>query len=260
MVVAKRNCKKGYSCGRTCISENKQCRVEFRNGGLLDYTLFPDDVEDLVEIKFLGGSTGASLVEDPATGRKYVMKTGTDNPDHIREEFLADRIYEAAGVPVPKGRMYGNVKLTEYLEGAKPYKDLTDEERASVDKQLQKHFALDAIMANWDVIGNGRENVLVTPDGTPYRVDNGGSLRFRAQGGPKGDMFGLIPEELNSLRQRKVNWVTARAYKNLSVQDIRQQVQYLSQNKSRILRGLEDPVLKRLLLDRIQNAQNMEIV
>jgi len=46
---------------------------------------------------------------------------------------------------------------------------------------LQKDFAADALLSNWDVIGVTADNI-VGNDGKVYRVDNGGALEFRAQG------------------------------------------------------------------------------
>lgn len=44
---------------------------------------------------------------------------------------------------------------------------------------------VDAMLGNWDVIGMAADNILVDKDGKPWRIDNGGSLSFRAQGGKK---------------------------------------------------------------------------
>ena len=80
---------------------------------------FPEDPAELETVSALGGSTGARLVRDPKTGKKYVLKKG-NNADHVREEFVADEIYRSLGVAVPKAHLYetkaGPVKLAEYIE------------------------------------------------------------------------------------------------------------------------------------------------
>lgn len=55
-------------------------------------------------------------------------------------------------------------------------------QRGSED--VQKGFVADAFLANWDVVGLVYDNIVQSEDGF-YRIDNGGSLIFRAQGGDK---------------------------------------------------------------------------
>jgi hypothetical protein len=58
----------------------------------------------------------------------------------------------------------------------------------------------DALLGNWDVVGLSQDNVLW--DGpTPYRVDQGGTLEFRAQGGRKE--FGPVPQEVWTMSSPK---------------------------------------------------------
>ena len=160
---------------------------------------FPSDVSSLKTIKSLGGSTKAVLVEDPATGKRYVKKTGS-SPLHIREEFAADKAYEVLGINVPKAQLYetpdGPVKLAGYVEGT-PLGNLKGKAKDAAIAELQKGFAADALLGNWDVIGLGNDNIIVSKDGTAYRVDNGGSLRYRAQGSPKKTP--LSDEEIKKL-------------------------------------------------------------
>jgi hypothetical protein len=59
---------------------------------------------------------------------------------------------------------------------------------------------MDALLANWDVIGASYDNLMISPHGAPVRLDTGGALRFRAQGGPKGPAFNADPTEFETLR------------------------------------------------------------
>lgn len=167
---------------------------------------FPDTLDNLELVQSLGGSTGARLMRDPATGRQFVWKMG-NSPEHLQEEMLADAAYQALGVPVPKFRAYqtpgGPVKLSEFIEG-RSLDDVLAAGGAEADRvrqELQKHLAADALLANWDVLGMAQDNVLIANDGTVYRIDNGGSLRFRAQGQAKGNAWNDYPQELWSLRK-----------------------------------------------------------
>lgn len=201
---------------------------------------WPTDPDGLTVIRQLGGSTGAELVEDPATGRQFVRKRGA-NPDHLREEFTADNAYRALGVAVPEARLYdtanGPVKLAEYIQG-RTLADLNATERQAVYRELQKDFAADAILGNWDVIGLGRDNILVDASGKPWRIDNGGSLRYRAQGGQKGDAWNDYPTELWSLRDPRRNQNTFEAFGDLAHMDMVNQLEALGSRRADLINAL----------------------
>lgn len=177
---------------------------------------WPVDPLALRKVKTLGGSTGAELVSDSA-GNLYVRKLGA-NADHLREEFLADELYETLGVRVPPRRLYetpnGPVKLARFIEG----ESLGDVVAAGgaraklAIEELQENLAADALMGNWDVVGMNLDNVLVDKAGRVWRIDNGGSLRFRAQGGLKGKDWNEFPTELWTLRDPKVQAQTAKMF------------------------------------------------
>ena len=156
---------------------------------------------ELSRVSSLGGSTGAILSEDDA-GNRYVVKGG-NSPDHIKSEAAANSIYRAAGVPIPKSRLDDSdpespKQVSEYVK-AKPLAAVSGPARARAIAEIQKGFAVDALLANWDVVGLEEDNILVPDSGPPLRVDNGGSLKFRAQG--KDKPFGPVVGELDSLRQ-----------------------------------------------------------
>lgn len=157
------------------------------------------DVHDLTHDSNLGGSTGAALMRDPK-GRKFVVKSG-NSPEHVESEYLADRLYEAMGAAVPASRMSSRdgepAKVAEYVAG-KPLAHLSGEAKQAAYAKLREHFVADALLANWDVIGMGQDNIIVDSKGTPYRIDNGGSLKFRAQGAPK--TYGPEVGEIDTLR------------------------------------------------------------
>jgi hypothetical protein len=148
---------------------------------------FPDDPAGLENVSALGGSTGAKLVRDPNTGKKYVLKKG-NNADHVREEFVADQIYRSLGVAVPEAHLYetksGPVKLAEYVEGQTLDK-ISGPARDAAFKKLREHLAIDALLGNYDVVGMNLDNILVDKAGKVWRIDNGGSLTHRAQGAKK---------------------------------------------------------------------------
>jgi ADP-ribosyltransferase exoenzyme len=205
---------------------------------------FPADPEALTVVKQLGGSTGAELVVDPATGRKFVRKRGA-NPDHLREEGYADAAYRALGVDVPESRVYetprGPVKLAEYHEG-RTLGELTrvdPAKAAAATADLRKGFVADCLLGNWDVIGTGFDNVLVTAEGATLRIDNGGSLRFRAQGARKGPtQWSGTVGELDSMRSAAANAFAAKVFGALTDDEVKAQVKAVLRKKAALLKAL----------------------
>lgn len=161
----------------------------------------------LEEVQSLGGTTGAKLVKD-ARGQLYVMKRGA-SADHIREEHLTDEAYRALGVPVPEGRLYetkgGPVKLAKYIADGDTVGALKGATRAAAEVAAREHFAADALLGNWDVTGQADDNLLRDKAGTVWRIDNGGGLRFRAQGARKtADEWGEHPTDFWTMRRAGV--------------------------------------------------------
>ncbi|MET0602937.1 MAG: NUDIX domain-containing protein [Baekduia sp.] len=58
---------------------------------------------------------------------------------------------------------------------------------------LGEHYMVDALLANWDFVGKTGDNVLWDGE-TPIRIDQGGTLEYRAQGQAKP--FGPVPTEV----------------------------------------------------------------
>ena len=192
--------------------------------------------EDLEEddsykvIKKLGGSTGAVLVEDK-DGIKWVRKGGASK-FHKQSEYLALELYKAMGVPVPNVKASKDYNYTSFVEGD----SLGDWEKNHGAGEVQKmwdtiatHFAADALLGNWDVIGLDKDNIIIDKiSGVPVRVDVGGSLEYRAQGEKKKkEDFGPKVKELTTLRDEKMNPQTAIVFGNLSDEKIVSQVSKL---------------------------------
>lgn len=196
---------------------------------------WPEHPDSLKTVQALGGSTGAKLVEGP-DGTKYVHKQG-NSPEHLKAEFAADRVYEAAGVAVPKGHLYDAdgkpTKLTEYLADAKPLSHVTGKEYDSAVAQLKKNFVLDAVLANRDVAGMGLDNIMVTKDGQAVRIDNGSSFDFRAQG--KKKPFTNNVEELDTMLDPAKNANTAKLFGGITAKEMHDQALSLKANEKAIL-------------------------
>jgi 8-oxo-dGTP pyrophosphatase MutT (NUDIX family) len=145
------------------------------------------------------GSNNAAQMEDETGAKHYVKFQQSD--EHAKNEVLASRLYAAAGSEAlqPKLVDVGDGKLgtaTKWQEGVK----LIDHNSASEVAAAQENFATHAWLANWDAPGLSFDNQGVI-NGQMHTLDVGGSLLFRAQGGPKGAAFGYEANEWDTLRQ-----------------------------------------------------------
>jgi SPP1 gp7 family putative phage head morphogenesis protein len=210
--------------------------------------VFPESVEGLKTVKKLGGSTGALLVED-ASGARFVLKRGA-SADHLREEVLADELYRGLGAHVPEVKLYdtpqGPVKLARFVPGdtlASYLAKATKAQREAVFARLGEHFHADVLLGNWDVVGLAKDNILVDAAGVPWRIDNGGSLRFRAMGGDKGADWNAFPDELWTLRDAAKNAQTAEVFGALKLTEIAKRVEATS------IAGINAPAEIKAMLD-----------
>ena len=145
--------------------------------------------------QWMGGSTGARGYDLPMG--QFVGKRG-DSLAHIQNEFDMNRYLNELGVPVPQAQMQDGLMLTQMEEGQR----LGFNPSARDVRQLRRDFVPHATIANWDMLGLDRDNVIRRPDGTLSYVDVGGAGPFRAQGAPKGAAFGSTVGELDTLRDK----------------------------------------------------------
>lgn len=149
------------------------------------------------------GSNPGGVYKD-AAGEHWYVKT-PKSEEHIANERLANELYRMAGAAVPETKAIAldgkNAIASRMLnEAFVPLKDAPN--AAWAEKVLRNNFAADAWLANHDVIGLTRDNVMVSPAGEVYRIDQGGAMKFRAQGEPKE--FGNFPNEWETMRDPKI--------------------------------------------------------
>jgi hypothetical protein len=68
----------------------------------------------------------------------------------------------------------------------------------SVASALTRGMAADILLANWDVVGTGFDNIGVSAFDGLVRIDQGSSFFHRAQGGAKSDL-GWVPEAMSDI-------------------------------------------------------------
>ena len=206
--------------------------------------------------KSLGGTTGAQLAVD-ANGKKYVIKSGKTK-GHIESESQADDLYRAAGADVPKQQLHKNAdgtsaKVAEFIDGKTlgELKTSNPKQYEAAVAKLKKHFVADALLGNYDVVGANLDNIVVGKGGKVFRVDNGGSLTFRAQG--KNKEFGPEVGEIASLRDASINSASASVFGSLSNKEISSQITQVLKRKEQILAAAKTDELRATLSKRLDS-------
>lgn len=178
----------------------------------------PENIDEWDQVGKQAGSNPGGEYADPDGTRWYCKFPA--NPDIAKNEVLACKLYELAGVRVPDVKLVeqdGDVGVaSKMLAGVKK-----DQEKVTSGKLagVFSGFAADAWLANWDVAGTGYDNLLVGKDGKAVRIDAGGSLLFRAQGSPKGAAFGDTVGEVKSFLDPKNHWSYS-VFKGIPQKDI----------------------------------------
>lgn len=162
----------------------------------------------------LGSNNGGQYTD--ASGQKWYCKF-PPNADVARSEVLAAKLYAAAGIA---GQDCKLVTLGGKLGIASKWENLVQGSPADLAKAggTAAGFAVDAWLGNRDVIGMGYDNLQIDAKGNAVRVDAGGSLQYRAQGGKKE--FGPVVGEIDTLRDANFNPQAAAVFGKLTTADI----------------------------------------
>lgn len=156
-----------------------------------------------------GSNLGAKFLVPGIGGPvEYYVKFSTEEDDtRLWNEQLADNIYRYLGLPVPNTQV---VKIDNYYGHASEMLPVTLDKE--IEDDLTRGFIVDAVLANWDVVANS-SNIVVSGR-RQYRIDNGGSLLFRARGERKIE-FGPLVIELQTMKY---------GYPHLNDEEIKRQV------------------------------------
>lgn len=167
--------------------------------------------EGLKNITGAKGSNPGGLYED-ANGDKWYVKRYND-PNQAATEHISNEIYRAIGVDAPRSVLgHGGDYASKWMpsDGTLAKAGLT-KERADA---ILDGFAADVFLDNWDAVGTGHDNILVNGDRVT-RIDQGGTLLFRAQGAPKPESGLHKIDEWDSLVEK--NHYYAQIFKKAGV-------------------------------------------
>lgn len=175
----------------------------------------PPNVDSLTLIgRKTKGATPGAFYQDTATGQRWLLKF-PDSEDVARNEVLAGKLYELAGIEVPElhvVKFQGRFALASRL--------IDDIQEVGADRlratpSVLEGFGVDAWLANWDSIGLNFDNTVLR-GGRAIRIDVGGSLRYRATGGLKGADWRDEVLEIDTMRNRATAPQAARVFGSMT--------------------------------------------
>lgn len=163
-----------------------------------------------------GGSNTGYYVINKETGELFYAKEAAGG-NKLQAEMAAAQLYAAAGIDVPEISSFNasdgtNGILSKYVP------DLNNLSKPHA--LANEGFGMDVLLNNWDVVGTGYDNILITADGKRVvRIDAGGSFDYHAkQSGSKP--FGAIPTELITLLDSNINSYAANIFGKMSRADM----------------------------------------
>jgi hypothetical protein len=187
------------------------------------------------------GSNPGGVYQDRNGAKHYVKFYG--NTERMKSEQLANSIYRTLDINVP------DTKLTE-VEGkpaiaSKLVESPEPMTRAQLaqNEEFLKGFVADAYLANHDVVGLAYDNVM-SSNGAPYRIDNGGAMFYRAQGSPKS-VFTSNPTsvpELDTMRNPSIAREAGKVFQGLDDNAVKSQAE-------KLVKTLTDTTLRRVIKD-----------
>lgn len=175
---------------------------------LREFIIAELDLKDVKGAKKTPGSTHVLQtykVGDDKFFLKFSEESLFDEHDpslQILVEYMAYKIYQLyPGVRTPQVELVydedrNRVGLS--TSAVKGKMALTSMKASDLGKRMSAGTLVDIFLANWDVVGMEDGNVIVD-DKETYRIDPGGALTFRAQGGRKGSKFGNDASELKTM-------------------------------------------------------------
>lgn len=180
----------------------------------------PISAKGLKKVGEQKGTNEGGVFEHPDGSRFYVKKGQTK--DHVRNEMLAASLYALAGAPTLTYRPVegGAHVATEMAKLDKTHSHKLSEAEL---KKAREDFAVHAWTGNYDAVGTGGDN-LGTIGGVPTSLDLGGALEYRAQGKPKGEMFGDDVKEFDGMRNPAINPWAAQVYGAMTDSELKQSV------------------------------------
>ncbi len=215
----------------------------------------PNPAKMVVVARKTKGGTAGAVYQDTDTGAKWMVKFN-GSEDAVRNEVLASKLYNAAGVEAPD--LHAIVIEGKPALASRMVDGISEVDAATLAKtaSVQEGFAVDAWLANWDVAGMHYDNTVLI-GGRALRIDVGGALRYRAVGGLKGAAFGDVVGEFDSLLDASLNRQSAEVFGRITQEQLEAGAVKVLRTRDEDIRtlvaryGPTDPAEAAALADRI---------
>lgn len=216
-----------------------------KNYPSLSIRLKTDDITDTYTY-FKGsnfGSNPAFWATNQRTGELFYIKytENTDKSKHIESEYLANKLYNLAGIKTADVKLVymqdGSICLASpFLEGLTPLNK----------SEAYKAFAVDAWLGNWDGVLPGNT---LSQDGSCIKIDCGGTLKYRAMGELKTNFNDEVDELVTLLSPQ--NPESASVYRDMNLETAIGSLKRVAQiPDSSIIELVEDKDLAKILINR----------
>lgn len=222
---------------------------------------FPHDLKELVPAEGESEALPKAMIVG-GNRLKYTLESEA-RPVHAAHAVAVSRAYELMGARVPHVIDFekqpngpadapGALLLAEHIQGDSVLGHVressghqTDERREKIRRELQKHFVLDCLLSNKDVLGEGYKHVVVDPDGNPWRVNLKGAGVFYENGKPKKNISNRVIE-LDSLRDPYIYPQAASIYGSIPEDEIASQISDIETHKDELLQLFQEPYRSKL--------------
>ena len=187
------------------------------------------DIKDFVKTGPQLGSQPGGFYQNKKTGETWYFKFPL-REELSRNEILAEKLYKAAGLE--EGTQIPELKFVRkddkigvayrVIPNVKSDRDIltSGQVKGKLREDIFENFMVDAWLANWGVVGLTYDNLLIKDGKRAVRIDLGGSLRFRAQGAPKGKLFGNKVGEIETLRNKNINLQSAKVFGQITDEEL----------------------------------------
>ncbi len=174
-----------------------------------------DDADVILHKQISGpkGSNPGGVYEGSDGVKRYVKFYANETQAHV--EKITNQIYNDLGLSAPKAHVFrtrdGKIAYsTRLIDGQTLQAAGLTKSRA---ENVLDGFAADVLTANWDAVGLQMDNILLAAGGKAIRIDNGGSLLFRAKAGLKPANALHTISEWESFANPNVNPAYAKVFK-----------------------------------------------
>jgi len=239
---------------------------------------------DVTVVQALPGLTGPMKVRwssSNSSNGEFVRKGGPRfSRGQVENEFWANEIYAVLSLPAPHCELYpypGDKSSSHLLcEWVDNLKSCTHLYSCSQLDNLKTGFVIDALLGNYDLVGNTGNAAVQAESNDLYRIDSGSALMHCAQ--PSSGFKSTVYKHSHPLQFRqktfsKLPWqlwdfrseggyhgVAVQVYQNLSVAEIAQQIEDVHQKKDEILAVIrKDPGVDPELAEDAENYLSTRI-